>query len=296
MNFKSIYSVICKTLILLGWALILTSIVAIIYSEDTLPFLLPALFAFALNGSNYFIKSSKALELTKKETILSVSLSWLFISIIGSFPYLFSNSIPEITNAVFESISGFTTTGSSILSDIEALPKSVLFWRSMTHWIGGIGIIVLVIIVMPSLRVSGYQLFSLESSLQDKIRPKIVSVGKRLLMIYLSLTLLETILLCLEGMPIFDSICHSFGTIATGGFSTKNDSLVSYSPIVQYTVAIFMLLSGTNFIIYYYLFNKQFKDIKRNVITSYSIHYTKLYDNTYLGSRFSQRRYFYECG
>ena len=167
-------------------------------------------------------------------------------------PYIFSNSIPSFVNAIFESVSGFTTTGSSILKDIEALPHSILFWRSLTHWIGGLGIIVLFIIVMPTLNIAGYQLFTLESSFQDKIQPKIKSVGLRLLYIYISLTVAEIIFLLLGGMNLFDSVCHSFGTIATGGFSPKNDSIAGYSPYIQYVIMFFMLLAGTNFIIHYY--------------------------------------------
>ena len=142
---------------------------------------------------------------------------------------MFSGSIPSFIDAFFESTSGFSTTGSSILTDVETLPYSILFWRSLTHWIGGIGIIVLVIIILPSLRVTGYQLFSLESSLKEKIHPKTKAVGFRILFIYLGLTLAEIILLNLGDMNLFDSICHSFGTIATGGFSTKNNSLLAYS-------------------------------------------------------------------
>jgi trk system potassium uptake protein TrkH len=134
----------------------------------------------------------------------------------GALPYLISGSIPSVIDAVFESTSGFSTTGASILSDVESLPYSILFWRSLTHWIGGLGIIVLVIIILPSLRISGYQLFSLESSLKEKIHPKTKSIGFRVLFIYLGLTFAEIIFLNLGDMTIFDSICHSFGTIEPG--------------------------------------------------------------------------------
>ncbi|NJN33420.1 MAG: TrkH family potassium uptake protein [Saprospiraceae bacterium] len=191
----------------------------------------------------------------KREAYLSVALSWSIVSLFGCLPYLFSGAIPSFVDALFESVSGFTTTGSSVLTDVEALPKSILFWRSLTHWIGGIGIIVLVIIVMPSLSMGGYQLFSLESSLQEKIRPRIKSVGRRLLLIYISLTFLEVVFLRLGGMNFFDGFCHAFGTIATGGFSTKNDSLVSYSPYIQYVVMVFMLMAGTNFGVFLLFFH-----------------------------------------
>jgi len=186
------------------------------------------------------------------------------MSLIGSLPYIISGSVPSFINAFFESVSGFTTTGSSILTDIEVLPRSILFWRSLTHWIGGIGIIALFIILMPSLHAGGYQLFTLESSFQEKIQPRIKSVALRLLLIYVLLTVIETVLLLFGEMNLFESVCHAFGTIATGGFSPKNSSIGGYSPYIQYVVMVFMLLSGTNFTIHYYLFNRNLKKIKSN--------------------------------
>jgi trk system potassium uptake protein len=200
----------------------------------------------------------------KKEAYLTVTLSWLALSIFGCIPYLISGAIPSFINAFFESVSGFTTTGSSILTDIESLPKSILFWRSLTHWIGGIGIIVLVIIVMPSLQIGGYHLFSMESSFQEKIKPRISTMGQQLLYIYLLLTFILIVLLLLGGMNAFESICHAFGTIATGGFSPKNDSIAGYSAYIQYVVMTFMLLSGSNFVIHYYLIRREFKKIGTN--------------------------------
>ncbi len=144
------------------------------------------------------------------------------------------------------------------------LPYSILFWRSLTHWFGGIGIIALVIVVLPSLRVTGYHLFILESSLKEKIHPKTKAIGFRVLFIYLGLTLAEIILLNLGDMNLFDSICHSFGTIATGGFSTKNDSLISYSSYSQYIVLIFMFLAGISQVVYYFIVKINFKKIRQN--------------------------------
>jgi trk system potassium uptake protein TrkH len=144
------------------------------------------------------------------------------------------------------------------------MPFSILFWRSFTHWIGGIGIIVLVVIVLPTLHVSGYQLFSLESSLKEKIHPKTQSAAYRIGIIYVGLTLAEIILLSLGDMSLFDSICHSFGTIATGGFSTKNNSLQYYSAYSQYIVMIFMFLAGTSMLIYYYIGKMNFKKVRQN--------------------------------
>jgi trk system potassium uptake protein TrkH len=179
-------------------------------------------------------------------------------------PYLFSGTIPSFIDAVFESTSGFSTTGSSILKDVEVLPYSILFWRSLTHWIGGLGIIVLVVIVLPSLKVSGYQLFSLESSLKEKIHPKTKAIGFRIMIIYMTLTLIEIILLTFGDMDLFDSICHSFGTIATGGFSTRNSSLMYYSSYSQYIVMIFMFFAGTSQVVYYFMVKLNFRKVKHN--------------------------------
>jgi len=167
-------------------------------------------------------------------------------------------------NILFETTSGFTTTGASILSDVEALDKSILFWRSLTHWIGGIGIILLVIIILPSLKIGGYNLFSLESSLKEKILPKTKSIAYRVALIYLGLTVAEIVLLMLGGMNPFDSICHSFGSVATGGFSTKNTSLAGYSPYIQYVAGIFMFLAATSYVVFYYLVKGNFSRIKYN--------------------------------
>lgn len=265
-NYKIVLKVISRNLFILGSGLLFCDILAFFYSESLKPFTIAATVVLGIGFVLFSIskKQSEDIVVQNKEAYLTVFFSWLTISLFGSLPYILSGAIPNFVDALFESVSGFTTTGASILSEIESLPHSILFWRSLTHWIGGIGIIVLVIIIMPALKISGYHLFSLESSLQEKIRPKIKSVGRRLLIIYLSLTIAEVILLKFGGMNCFDSFCHAFGTIATGGFSTKNDSLVSVSPYIQYVVMIFMLLAGTNFIIFYYLFNKDYSKVKKN--------------------------------
>ncbi len=240
--------------------------IAYIYSENLYPFIDTELIALSI-GLILFFTSRKVNtneDIQKKDAYFTVTISWILLGLIGSLPYLFSSAIPSFTNAFFESVSGFTTTGSSILTDIESLPKSILFWRSLTHWIGGIGIIMLVIIILPSLKIGGYHLFTSESSFQDKIKPKIRQVGTRLLMIYFGLTAIETVLLLLGKMNLFESVCHSFGTIATGGFSPKNTSIAEYSPYIQYVIMVFMLLSGTNFIIHYYLLKRDFSKIKEN--------------------------------
>ncbi len=173
-------------------------------------------------------------------------------------------TVQSFNDAFFESSSGFTTTGSSIINDVEILPFSILFWRSLTHWIGGLGIIVLVIIILPSLKITGQQLLSLESSLKEKIHPKTKAIGYRLLFVYLGLTVIEIILLNLGDMTLFDSICHSFGTIATGGFSTRNSNIAYLFFLQPIHHCNFHVFAGISFIIYYYLVKLQFGKIRKN--------------------------------
>jgi len=239
--------------------------VAYIYGESPYPFIWSAI-SSVVTAVLLFCLSGKAdiNKISYRDSFITVTLSWLLISLMGVLPYKLSGTIPSLLDAFFESASGFSTTGCSIIADVEILPFSILFWRSLTHWVGGIGIIVLVIIIMPSLRVNGYQLFTLESSLKEKIYPKTKGIGFRLLLIYLGLTLMEIFLLNMGEMNLFDSICHSFGTIATGGFSTKNNSLAYYSSYSQYIVLMFMLLAGTSHVIFYYLVKLNFKKARRN--------------------------------
>jgi trk system potassium uptake protein len=239
--------------------------VVFIYHESAFPFIWSAVITLSLSIIFYLTtRQADANKFSNRDGYLAVTISWVLISLLGTLPYLFSGTITSFTDAFFESTSGYSTTGSSIFKDVEILPYSILFWRSLTHWVGGIGIIVLVIIILPSLRVTGYQLFSLESSMKEKIHPKTKAIGYRVLFIYLGLTLAEIILLTVGDMTLFDSICHSFGTVATGGFSTKNNSLLFYSSYSQYIVLIFMFLAGTSQIIYYYLVKLNFKKIRQN--------------------------------
>lgn len=265
-NLNNILTVISRNLFITAGALTSCIAVAIWQKESPSPFIYSTLITSLLGLILWIITKRKinAHTTSRKDAYLTVAISWISICLSGTLPYLFSQSIPSFTNAFFESVSGFTTTGSSILADIEIIPKSILFWRSLTHWIGGIGIIVLVIVIMPTLRIGSYQLFTIESSLQEKIQPKIRSVGIRLFFIYLILTLTEIFLLLFGGMDIFDSICHAFGTISTGGFSPKNTSIAGYSNYIQYVIMIFMFLSGINFVMHYYLLSRNFQKVKVN--------------------------------
>ncbi len=170
--------------------------VALIYKESLLPFL----WSSVVTGFLYLLfrflsRKADTDEISNRDTFLIVTIAWILFSLFGSLPYLISRTIPSFINAFFESASGFSTTGASILKDVEILPFSILFWRSLTHWIGGLGIIVLVILILPSLKVTGYQLFSLESSLKEKIHPKTKGVAFRIMLIYISLTILEVLFL-----------------------------------------------------------------------------------------------------
>lgn len=197
-------------------ALLITVGIAVIYSDETDAFTRSALLTGTAGLLFYIIAGKHRYEgIQRKEAIFIVALSWLYISLTGCLPFYFSGTFGSFTDAFFESVSGFTTTGASILTDIEVMPRSILFWRSFTHWIGGIGIIVLFIVVMPSLHEGGNQLFGFESSFHEKIKPRIKSVGQQLAYIYVALTVLQTLLLLAGGMNFFESICHSFGTVAS---------------------------------------------------------------------------------
>ena len=202
----------------------------------------------------------------KREGYIVVSMAWVIISLFGAIPFMLSGVTDNYTDAFFETISGFTTTGSTIFKDIEAIPKGILFWRSMTHWIGGMGIIVLSLAILPILGIGGMQLFIAEvpGVTPDKLHPRITQTAKQLWYIYVVLTFVQTILLALGGMNLFDSLCHAFGTMATGGFSTKNDSVAGFSPYIQYVIIAFMAIAGISFTLHYFALKGQFKKVISN--------------------------------
>ena len=212
-------------------------------------------------------RMSDRTNIGKREGYLVVTLGWIIMSLFGALPFLLSGAIPNFTDAFFETISGFTTTGASILNDIESIPEGILFWRSMTHWIGGMGIIVLSLAILPILGIGGMQLFVAEvpGPTPDKIHPRVKETAKRLWFIYVMLTIAETIMLFWGGMSLFDAINHSFATLATGGFSTKQASVAHYtSPYIQYVIALFMFLAGVNFSLHYFALKQRFGKIWSN--------------------------------
>lgn len=265
MNYKSVMKIIGLILIISASSFLLCIPVALSFSEPVAPFLMAFVAALVPGALLYFpAQSSLYQKITHREGYLSVTLGWIALVLSGTLPYIFSGEIKGFANVVFESVSGYTTTGGSILTDVEIISKSVLFWRSLTHWIGGIGIILLVIIILPSLKVGGYHLFSMESSIKEKILPRTKSIARVILLIYMGLTVAEILLLTAGGMDLFDSICHSFGTIATGGFSTKNTSIAGYSDYIQYIISFFMFLAATSYVVFYFIIKRAYTKVRSN--------------------------------
>ncbi len=190
-----------------------------------------------------------------KEGFVTVALSWIVMSIFGAFPFVFSGNIPSFTDAFFETVSGFSTTGASILTDVEVLPKSLLMWRSLTHWIGGMGVLVFLMAILPLSGSGNLYLLKAESPgpSVSKLVPKVKSTAKLLYIIYIAFTLIQVILLLAGGLDLFESITLSFGTAGTGGFAIKNSGLAEYTPYVQYVITVFMILFGIDFSLYYAL-------------------------------------------
>ncbi|MDE5420919.1 TrkH family potassium uptake protein [Ancylomarina sp. DW003] len=269
MNFKFVLNILGRILLIIA-AFMMTIIPWVIYfHENSILFAIEESIAIPLITGLVLILLTKGYnkEIGAKEAYILASTAWIIMGVAGSLPFWFSHTTHTYIDALFESISGFTTTGSSILTDIEAAPKSVLYWRSLTHWIGGMGIIVLTVAIFPSLRIASYRLFSSESSGIDssKLMPKTSSMAKRLWGIYISLTTIMTLILMLGGVNFYESICHAFASIATGGFSTKNVSAGFYTPFVQYVMMLFMLISGINFALHYGVLKGRLKDLIYNI-------------------------------
>ena len=241
--------------------MLLPCIVALCYKEqEGLSFLLVA-FLSGILGIILTISKPKNHVFYLKEGCIITSLSWILLSIVGAVPFVLTGEIPSFTNALFETISGFTTTGASILSDVEALSHTSLFWRSFTHWIGGMGVLVFLMAIIPLSGGSNIHLMKAESPGPSvgKLVPKMKHTARLLYLIYFGLTIIEIILLLTGGMPLFDSLTTTFGTVGTGGFGVKNSSIAGYSPYLQWVITIFMILSGINFNAYYLIIFKQFK-------------------------------------
>ncbi|WP_194526219.1 TrkH family potassium uptake protein [Zobellia roscoffensis] len=259
LNSKIIFHIMGLLLLCNGGFMLLATLVSGIYKDGaTLSIALAAITTMFVGTFAMFYTRGHKKEVKRREGYIIVTFGWLVMSFSGMLPYLFSGAIPTVTNAFFETVSGYTTTGASILDDIEVLPEGLLFWRSLTHWIGGMGIIVLAIAILPLLGIGGMQLFAAEAPgpSADKLHPRITDTAKRLWLIYVGYTLAETVLLKLAGMSFFDAINHSLATLSTGGFSTKNLSVAYWNdqPLIQYIIILFMFLAGSNFVLSYFAF------------------------------------------
>ncbi|MDO4286659.1 MAG: TrkH family potassium uptake protein [Eubacteriales bacterium] len=261
MNHSIIRYILGHVLRVEGLLLLLPCLIAVYYSEATgWYFLLTAAICVVL-GTCITWKKPKSTIFYLKEGCIATSLSWIFLSVFGCLPFWLSGEIPSFTNALFETISGFTTTGASILEDVEALSRCTLFWRSFTHWIGGMGVLVFLLAIIPLSGGSNINLMRAESPGPSvgKLVPKMRSTARILYGIYIGLTLLEIVLLYINGMPLFDSVTTSIGTAGTGGFGIKADSIAGYSVTLQWIVTIFMILFGVNFNAYYFILFRQFR-------------------------------------
>ena len=254
-----------------GGAMLISSLVSLIVDDGAVREITLSATIVIISGlflMSFFKNNSR--KINKRDGYLIVTIGWLTMVFSGMVPYYLTDSITYFPNLLFETMSGYTTTGSTILNDVEALPKSIIFWRSMTHWLGGMGIIVLAIAILPLLGIGGMQLFSAEAPgtgiSSDKIHPRISDTAKRLWMIYVGLTIAETLLLNFAGMSFFDAINNSMSNIASGGFSSKNESIGYWNnmPFVQYIIIIFMFLAGTNFILIYFGLTGKIKKIIQN--------------------------------
>ncbi|RCL65802.1 MAG: TrkH family potassium uptake protein [Cryomorphaceae bacterium] len=270
-NKKLIFYIIGMLLVFNGGAMLISSLVSLIVDDGAVREITLSATIVIISGlflMSFFKNNSR--KINKRDGYLIVTIGWLTMVFSGMVPYYLTDSITYFPNLLFETMSGYTTTGSTILNDVEALPKSIIFWRSMTHWLGGMGIIVLAIAILPLLGIGGMQLFSAEAPgtgiSSDKIHPRISDTAKRLWMIYVGLTIAETVLLNFAGMSFFDAINNSMSNIASGGFSSKNESIGYWNnmPFVQYIIIIFMFLAGTNFILIYFGLTGKIKKIIQN--------------------------------
>lgn len=266
MNCKIIMYTLGRVLSIEAATMLLPMICAVCY-KDTESFLIFVLCAILCLTAGTLLKIKKPVNKTmySKEGFITVALSWIVISVFGALPFVISGYIPNFIDALFETVSGFTTTGASVLSKPELLPKALIFWRSFTHWIGGMGVLVFLLAVFPS---GGSNLFLIKAESPGpavtKLVPKVKSTAKILYLIYLGITLIEIILLLLGKMPFFDALTITFGTVGTGGFGITSASMANYSPYLQIVVTIFMILCGIDFSLYYLILVRKGKEAFRS--------------------------------
>lgn len=263
MNIKMIFSTLGKLTISEAVLMVFPLIVSLIYGEmlTALAFLISIGIAAAVGFALYLSFKTKNKLIYAKEGFIIVAFSWLIMSMIGAVPFVINGDIPSYVDAFFETVSGFTTTGATILRDVEALAHGTLFWRSFTHWVGGMGVLVFVMALLPSISDRSIHIMRAEmpGPIVGKIVPRARETARILYVIYFAMTAIEAVLLLVGGMPLFDSIVHAFGTAGTGGFGILNSSIESYNPYLQWVITIFMFLFGINFNLYYLLLVRKAK-------------------------------------
>jgi trk system potassium uptake protein TrkH len=268
LNYRLVFQFLGLLLLIEGIFMWLCIPVSILFDDhELLPLGLGGLSSIVFGGGMWLVNLRAHKTLNARDGFLIVSIGWILFSLFGCIPFLLSGEISSFIDAFFETVSGFTTTGASILNEVELLPHGLLFWRSLTQWLGGMGIIVMSLAILPLLGVGGMQLFVAEvpGPAPDKLHPRIKETAKRLWAIYIIFTVAETLLLWIGGMDLFDAVCHSFTSMATGGFSTKTASLAYWdSPFIHYVIVVFMFLAGTNFTLSYFAFHLRFRKVWRN--------------------------------
>ncbi len=268
MNRKMIFYMLGKITLLEAVLMLPALICAAVYGEINIvfTFLITMAIALVLGFSLTLLGKTEDKSIYAKEGFVIVALTWITVSAVGALPFFISGEIPHYVDAFFETVSGFTTTGSSILTDVEAMSKGLLFWRSFTHWVGGIGVLVMVMAILPS--ESGRTIHIIRAEMPGpvigKLVPKVKSTAKILYLIYIFIGAVEVVFLLAGGMSLFESLVHMFGTAGTGGFGIRSDSIGSYSPYLQWVITVFMLIFGINFNIYYFILIKRFKPILKN--------------------------------
>lgn len=267
MNWKYIFYLMSVLILVESVFMMISAILSFFYADGDCRYFIESLAITLLIGGTMFLATrNHKKEVQKREAFIVVSFVWIFFSLFGALPFWLGDYVPDYTDAFFETMSGFTTTGASVISDIEALPHGILFWRSLTHLLGGMGILVLTVAILPVFGFGGMAMFNAEAAgiTVDKLHPRIKETAKRLWGIYMLLIAIESVLLMLGGMGCFDAICHSFGTLASGGFSTQNTSIANYSPYIQYIIILFMFLAGVNFTLHYFAIKGNVKRILQN--------------------------------
>ena len=266
MNYSMIFFIIGWVFIIEAALMAPSALVALLYSERSIWAFAAAIGLCLLLGVPLVRKQPANKVFYAKEGCVTVALSWIVMSLMGALPFVFSGVIPSIVDAMFETVSGFTTRGASILKDVEVLPRCMLFWRSFTHWIGGMGVLVFLLCLLP-MSGGGYSMNLMKAESPgpsvSKLVPKVRSTAKLLYGLYVALSLLELALLLLGSMPLFDALCTTFGTAGTGGFGIKNSSIGEYSAYIQSIVTIFMILFGINFNVYFLLYMRKPKEALR---------------------------------